>query len=276
MAETKILAPFTAVRLAWAVTGKFSSDADGKLSAQKAEEDLKRMQADAANDPQELSYVSQSAATIRAAIRNLEIIYKGRKLNFEENEKLRQGYLDNAQESIAFGKKAKDYLSALPSMAIAGPGVAGTLGPTLASAFGFSGSRQTLFLWGLGVAMAGIGYWVHWIFMKRGREKNQKLYLLQDYERNLYYEHYIVRVQATLSGLYRDIDNLHKCVFGDVYPVQGEDADNIVGRLLDGVKPSMCPKIQSHMAKGLVTPDVWTLCEVGEIASRDCKHFNTA
>ena len=274
MPETKILAPFTAVRLAWAISGKFSSEPESKLSAQNADENLKKMLVEAANDPQEQSYVSQSAATVQAAVRNLEIIYKGRQVNFEENEKLRQGYLDNAQESIEFGKKAKDYLNALPTMVIAGPGVAGTLGPTLATAVGIDPNYETLFLWGFAAALSGIGYWIHWLFMKRGREKNQKLYVLQDYERNTYYEQYIARVQATLTGLYQDIDRLHESVFGNAYPVQGEDANIIVSRLLSGVMPRMCTKIHSHMAKGLVTQDRWTLCEVGEDASKDCQYYS--
>ncbi len=123
MSASTTLAPFTAIRLAWAIAGKFSSQPEGKLSAQVSEQTLKDISARAAKDPKEQSYVSQSEATIQAAIRGLEIILKGRNLNFDENEKLRKAYMENVQEGIQFGSKAKDYLKALPTMAIAGPGV---------------------------------------------------------------------------------------------------------------------------------------------------------
>lgn len=85
MAVTTTLAPFTAIRLAWAIAGKFTSEPEGKLSAQVAEQTLKGISARAASDPKEQSYVSQSEATIQASIRGLEIILKGRNLNFDEN-----------------------------------------------------------------------------------------------------------------------------------------------------------------------------------------------
>lgn len=146
--------------------------------------------------------------------------------------------MENVQDGIQFGSKAKDYLKALPSMAIAGPGVAGTLGPTLANNIGIVGN-QSLFLWGFGAAMAGLGYLIHAGFVSVARKRTQQLYVAQDYERNLYFEHYINRVKATLTGLYLDIDRLHKQTFGDTYPVNDESQEDAVGGLLQGVAPMM-------------------------------------
>lgn len=275
MAVTTILAPFTAVRLAWAIAGKFTSEPDSKVSAQIAEELLKKMSAKAATDTNERSYVSQSEATIHDAIRSLEVIYKGRELNFEENEKLRQAYIENVQDSIQFGSKAKDYLKALPTMAIAGPGVAGTLGPTLAGYLdrGIATGYQTLFLWGFGAVMAGLGYFIYAGIVRRGRKRTQMLYVEQDYERNLYYDQYIARVVAALTGLYQDIDRIHEQTFGEVYPIGDGDADSVVADLLRGVRPTMCNNVHKHMRKGVVTPAVWTMCEVGEPPSTQCPYW---
>lgn len=273
MAATETLAPFTAIRLAWAIAGKFSSQPEGKLSAQVAEQTLKDISARAGKDPKEQSYVSQSEATIQAAIRGLEIILKGRNLNFDENEKLRKAYMENVQEGIQFGSKAKDYLKALPTMAIAGPGVTSVLGPTLADLFGIEKVNQTLFLWGFGAAMAGLGYLIYSGFVLGTRKRTQQLYVAHDYERNLYYEHYITRVKATLTGLYLDIDRLHKQTFGNEYPLDGIRPENVVNNLLQGVAPTMCRHVHKHMAAGIVKPECWVLCEVGEPRSEDCAHW---
>ena len=96
------------------------------------------------------------------------------------------------------------------------------------------------------------------------RKRTQYLYVKEDYDRDLYYDQYITRVGTTLVSLYRDIDRIHKNVFGKKYPVEaGESAETIVKNLLAGVSPSFCPKLQKHMHKKMITPDLWTLCETG-------------
>jgi hypothetical protein len=270
MAATTIFAPFTAVRFAWAIAGKFASEPESKTTAQDAEDSLKEILARATTDPEQ-SYVSQSVATVRAAIRSLEVIYKGRKLSFEENDKIRQAYMENIQDGIRFGSKVEDYLKALPAMAITGTGVAGTLGPTLAKRLGIE--NELLFLWGFGAAMAGIGYFVHLGLVLAGRRRTQMLYVKQDYERNLYYDQYITRVVAALTGLYQDIDRIHEQAFGERYPIHNGNAGSVVTGLLRGVHPTMCRYVEEHMPKGLVTPEDWTLCEVGEPHSRHCPHW---
>jgi hypothetical protein len=273
MTVTTTLAPFTAVRLAWAIAGKFAPEPESKVSAQVAEETLKNISAQAARDPKEQSYVSQSVATVQAAIRSLEVIYKGRNLNFEENEKLRKAYMENVKDGIQFGSKAMDYLKALPTMAVAGPGIAGTLGPTLARLVGVAEGNQTLFLWGFGAAMAGLGYLIHAGFVHFGRKRTQMLYIEQDFERNLYYDQYIARVVAALTGLYQDIDRIHRQMFGEHYPIPDGSAAGVVADLLRGVRPTMCKYVYEHVPQGVVTPKVWALCEVGEPHSTRCPHW---
>lgn len=273
MPETKILAPFTAVRIAWAIAGKFASEPEGRISAQNGEEVLKKMSAQAAGDPRETSYITQSEAAVQASVRNLEVVYKARKLNFDENEKLRQAYMDNVKDGIQFGSKAMDYLKALPAMAIAGPGVAGTLGPAVARYFGIGTPNQSLFLWGFGAAMAGLGYLIHMSCVRLARKRTQMLYVAQDFDRNRYYGHYIARVEAVLIGLYHDIDRIHEHAFDAPYPMHDGNAASAVDELLRGVRPTMCRYVQKHMSQGLITPADWTLCEVGEPDSRQCVHW---
>lgn len=275
MVATTILPPFTAVRLAWCIAGKFASEPESKISAQVAEEILKKVPAQAATDPKEQSYVLQSEATIQAAVRSLEVIYKGRVLNFEENEKLREAYMENVKEGIEFGRKMTDYLKALPTMAIVGPGAAGTMGPMLAGRLGIAPENQTLFLWGFGAVMTGLGYLIYRAYVRYYRKQTQMLYVEQDYERNLYFDQYIARVVAALTGLYQDIDRIHAQTFGASYPVAtNENAASIVNDLLRGVRSTMCRYVHEHMRKGVVTPEVWTLCEVGEPQSEQCPYWS--
>jgi|SRR5665647_1360028 len=234
---------------------------------------MKKMLAKAEKDPNEESYVSQSVATVQAAVRSLEVIYKGRNLNFEENAKLREAFMENIKDGIQFGSKAMDYLKALPTMAVAGPGVAGTLGPALAGVLGIAKENQTLFLWGFGAAMAGLGYFIHAYFVHVGRKRTQILYVDQDYERNLYYDQYVARVVAALTGLYQDIDRIHVQLFGAPYPIQEGNAESVVDDLLRGVRPTMCRYVYEHVPGGVVTPKDWVLCEVGEPHSRECTHW---
>jgi hypothetical protein len=181
--------------------------------------------------------------------------------------------MENVQDSIQFGSKAKDYLKTLPTIAIAGPGVAGTLGPSIAAYFGVVEVNQSLFLWGFGALTAGLGYLIHAYFVYRGRKRSQMLYVEQDYERNLYYDQYLARVVATLTGLYQDIDRIHEQTFSAYYPIKNGNAQRVVEDLLKGVRPTMCKYVNEHMRKGLVTPEVWTLCEVGEPPSAKCPHW---
>jgi hypothetical protein len=272
MSATNILAPFTAVRLSWAIAGKLASEPESKIFAESAEQDLKNMSTEAARDAKEQSYVTQSKAAIRAAVRSLEIIYKARKLNFDENEKLREAYIENVKDGIKFGSNIKDYLKALPAMAIAGPGVTGTLGPIFAAQIGIE-NNKTLFLWGFGAAMAGLGYLIHMLCVRMYRKRTQKLYIEQDYDRNLYYDHYITRVRAVLESLYKDIDRIHKQTFKAPYLIDDGNAVSVVSDLLKGVQPTMCNYVQKHMYEGVITPKLWTLCEVGEPHCKKCVYW---
>ena len=178
MPKTALLPTITAVRMVWAMTGKFSDDEPSKTMATYVEDVLKSIEDQAAGiSPEEKSYVTSVAATMKASLRSLDTAYKGRDLNFEENEKLRTAYLESVKESLSFGSKAQDFLKSLPTMTI---GAAG--GVTVAQAFQVS----NVALWGVGLVLAALGYLVNLFFVRRARRQTQMLYVSQDYERGLY------------------------------------------------------------------------------------------
>lgn len=261
MSQTFLLPPVSAVRMVWARTGMFSNDEHSKISAVLTEAALKNIRERAEADDKERKYVNSAIATMDATLRSLDIIHKGRELNFEENEKLRKAYLDSVKENLEFGKKAGDFLKSLPAMVIGGAG-----GITVAQYFKISDIN----LWAIGLALASIGYIVNLEVVRLMRKRTQMLYVVQDYERSLYYDQYVTRVATTLTSLYLDLDRIHKNVFEQSYSVDVE-VSNIIGEMLKGVRPTFCKYIHKHIREKKIKPELWTLCETGkEVAVEKC------
>ena len=254
MLQTFLLPPVSAVRMVWARTGMFSDDEHSKISAVLTDAALKNIRERAEADDKERKYVNSAIATMDATLRSLDIIHKGRELNFEENEKLRKAYLDSVKENLEFGKKAGDFLKSLPAMVIGGAG-----GITVAQYFKISDIN----LWAIGLALASIGYIVNLEVVRLMRKRTQMLYVVQDYERSLYYDQYVTRVATTLTSLYLDLDRIHKNVFEQSYSVDVE-VSNIIGEMLKGVRPTFCKYIHKHIREKKIKPELWTLCETGK------------
>lgn len=260
--QTKLLPPCTAVRLTWALTGQFPKGPESQNIYALADKVLKDIQGQAKGGPEQ-EYVDSTVAVIMAGMRTLDTIYKGRELNFGENEKLRSVALDNARENLEFGKKAQDFVKSLPAMTV----TTGT-GVITASALGM----DPLQLWMLGVGLAGLSYMVNLWIVRAVHVRKQKLYLKQDYERNLYFEQYVTRVSTTLTSMYLDIDRVHERVFGQPYPLEPpEDVSYIVEETLKGIRHTMCDYVHKHMREGKIAPRLWPLCETGGKAAEECE-----
>lgn len=259
--QTKLLPPFAAVRLTWALTGQFSKGSESQNIYDLADKVLRDIQAQAKNGPEQ-EYVDSTVAIIMASMRTLGTIYKGRELNFEENEKLRSVALDNARENLEFGKNAQDFIKSLPAMTV----TTGT-GVITASALGMENSQ----LWMLGVGLAGLSYLVNLWIVRAWHDRKQRLYLKQDYERNLYFEQYVTRVSATLTSMYKDIDRVHMRIFGQPYPLKPpEDVPYIVEETLKGIRHTMCDYVHKHMKEGKIVPKLWPRCETGGQIAEEC------
>lgn len=258
MSQTFLLPPVSAIRMVWARTGMFSNDEHSKISAVLTEAALKNIGERAEADDKERKYVNSAIATMEATLRSLDIIHKGRNLNFEENEKLRKASLDLVKENLEFGKNAGDFLKSLPAMVIGSAGGI-TVGQYLGQHFNIS----VITLWAIGLALASIGYIVNLEVVRLMRKRKQMLYVAQDYERSLYYDQYVTRVAMTLTSLYLDLDRIHKNVFGQSYSVDVE-VSNIIGEMLKGVRPTFCKYIHKHIREKKIKPELWTLCETGK------------
>lgn len=267
MPQTSLLPPVSAVQKIWAKTGLFSNDEYSGQSAALVEADLKTIRDRAESDESEKRYLAGAMASMDVSFRNLDMIYKGRQLNFQENEQLRTAYLDSVNENIHFGSKAKDILKSLPAMSIGGAGSV-TVGNLLAEKFKLDSAE----LWGIGLAFIGIGYLINLVIVRSMRRRKQMLYVQQDYERGLYYDQYLSRVAVVLTSLYLDLDRIHKNVFGQSYPVEG-DVKTIVSAMLEGVRSTFCDYIHKHMHEKKITPELWSLCETGRVVAIETCHF---
>jgi hypothetical protein len=270
MKTTKLLPPFTGVRMAWAFTGEFSNDPNSQISSNLVLATLKDLEQKSQSDPLEYQYIISAIATINASRRSLDTVYKGRQLNFDENETLRSAYLEDAEATINFGKQAKDYIISLPAMTI-GAATGLTLTQVLIERLGLD---IDLAPWLIGLAAAAIGYFINYAFVYYGRKKKLILYVKQDYERDLYYQHYVTRVQTILISLYQDLDRIHNNVFGQAYPIGNTHVHDLVMETLKGVKPTLCPKVHNHIRQNKITPELWPICETGvPKAVRTCPYY---
>ena len=253
--QTKLLPPFAAVRLTWALTAQFPKGAESHNISVLADKILKDIHSQAQDGPEQ-EYVDSTIAIIMASMRTLDTIYKHRELNFDENEKLRSVALDNARENLEFGKKASDFVKSLPAMAV-------TTGTGVITASEVGG-MEPLQLWMLGILLAGLSYWINLRVVRWWHAKKEQLYFNEDYERNLYFEHYVTRVRTTLTSMYLDIDRVHERVFKKPYPLKPpEKVSDIVEGTLENIKPTMCNHVHKHMKEGKITAKLWPLCEIG-------------
>lgn len=258
-----ILPPEMAVRMVWSLTDKFHNKDIPEVSSQMTETLLTDIKTRAVGKDKE--YVDRVIATMYAALRNLGMIYRGRELNFTENERLRLTYLEAVQKNIEFGKNAWDYLKTIPAMTVGGAGSV-TVAEIIFKTFDIK------FLVIVGLFFAAVGFMVHLIYIRLTRNLKLKLYVRQDYERTLYYEQYLNRVLDVLNSLNKELNQIHQDVYGNQQP---PTSDNIkkynIKDFLSGVHSTFCENTHKYMSQKTIKPDNWARCEAGfEKATDEC------
>lgn len=269
--KTSVLSPLDAVEMVWALTGKSSSEESTQTTAIEVETRLNyklKSYDDAPDDHPEKRYLAGAKAAIESTRRSLDIIYKGRELNFEENAKLREETLNAIKETLSFGTRARDFLKSLPTMAITT--AVGDI--TLVQVFDeyLPEDHKTLIIVLVSLFAAGIGYFIYLGARRVARRMKEGFYITQDYERNRYYEQYLRRSVVALHSLYRRLEIAHKQVFGQEY-LPDADVTFLIEGVIAGVGPTFCPYIQKHHWEKKITPKLWSICETGsEEAAKQC------
>lgn len=150
-------------------------------------------------------------------------------------------------------------MKSLPTMGITSAG-----GITLIESLKGSGIQLNSWqLWGLGAGLAAAGYIINMAIVKLTRRYKQNLFVSQDYERGLYFNHYLTHVKTALVSLCLDLNRVHKNIFGQPYPLEKDDIVGVVGEMLKGVQSLFCPYVHKHMMEKKITPELWPLCETG-------------
>lgn len=277
------LPPASAVRLAWARTSQFSKppsespkdEAEDPKKVKEARilvdpflkpgwEDLWAVKGGTggtrklATSPEELRYLLNALAAVDSTVRTLETIYRGRELNFQEQETLMDAYLEYVKVAQGKGQglseDLRSLLHAVPALVI---GSASGLSIALVA-------QANLLQTGLIVVASTIALFalsLGWSWASSAWKLQS--FVRTDYQRNVYFDLYVNTVQDALKGLYNDVEQLHKEAFGG--PCPDASGFNAVPRLLEPLKsnPGSCQYVIRHMAMGLVTAERWPLCESG-------------
>lgn len=254
--RTKLLPPITAIHIVWSRTGEFSDEAQSKKIALVSKAQLEEIRRKAVQEDvpaEERAYVGRALALIESSMRTLDTVYKARSLNFKENGKLRDAYLNTVKSAVQQGKSLTEYVMSLPGLAIGSAG-----GVTLATVLTHNSTLQ----WAAGVFAAALGYLINWWFLWEFGRRKERNYVLADYQRNLYFEQYVERVEAALGCLHAELERAHLAEFGESYENQ-EETRSEIACILDSIRPTWCKYIHEHIHHHLITAIVWPMCETG-------------
>jgi hypothetical protein len=265
--QTQILPPFLAVDITWTLTGKWSENAESRSKAADEEDRLKDFVQRARNsgDVKELSYVEGAVSAINHGLRNLAIIAELRKKNFQEVDRLRDAQLSVIEH---FQTLTASWQSLGPRLGAAGIG--GVLGGSLSTVLGNLPGEVNA-----AISIGGMifFYLLHGVvvvpIVKRFKMKD---IMKRDYDRNLYYDQYLERSKLALRSTYRDLQRLHTSIFARPYDETANE-DSLVESWIAGAKPTMCEHVHNHMAQGIITADLWSMCETGD-GKENCRYWS--
>ena len=266
MAVTTALPPSLAVELAWGLSSQFSKDADAKARGEMTKVDFDRIvqPVDTSGTDEEKRYVRGTAALIDGTLRTLHIIVAGRDLNIDELDELR----DKRREDVEASAKLSGSLQSIAPRAVTTLFVGGAGGAGLSEALTrWAGIQETdiaLFQGLVIAAAAAVGYIVHELVVARlVRRALTRELIKKDYDRTRYFDQYHQRCRLALWSLCERVNIWHQAVFGAPFPCT--NAWDVARRVLDGAQSTCCPWVHKHLRNGWITPDLWSLCETGDI-----------
>lgn len=266
MAATAVLPPSLAVEIAWALSNQFSKDAKAQERGESARVNLDRIvqSVGTSGTEEEKRYVNGTVSLIDSALRTLHIIVAGRDLNIDDLDELRT---KRQQDIEAFARLTGSLQSMAPravsTLFVGGAGGAG-LSEALTRWAGIHETDVALFQGLVIAAAAAVGYVFHEVVIAPlVRRKLTRELIKRDYDRTFYFNQYYRRCQLALTSLCERVNIWHQAVFGAPFPdTKGEE---VAKRILDGGQSTFCPWVYRHMKKGWITPDLWPLCETGDI-----------
>lgn len=271
--ETRIVPPIVVLRIIWALTGKWSGNPESRKQAQNEEDRLKdlKKRAEESGDSREKAYVEGVISIINSGLRDLGIIYEGRNKNFEEVDTLRSAQFESIEH---YSKLTGGWQSAWPRLSAGGiGGISGAIGLS-ELVEKVAGNTPDWWTGAFTIGGVGVSYILHeWIVVPLVKRAKMKDIIKRDYDRNLYYDQYVDRSRLTLRSIYRDLERLHASAFRGPYDGTVNE-DQVVNDVMAGAPSTMCPHVHRHTLRGLITPDLWSMCETGN-GKETCPYWPT-
>lgn len=266
MTATTALPPSLAVEIAWGLSNQFSNDAKAQNRGESARVNLDRIvqSVNTSSNEEEKRYVNGTASLIDGALRTVHIIVRGRDLNIDDLDKLRI----SQQQHIEASARLTGNLESIAPRAVATLFAGGAGGAGLfesLSRLGVMDKTDLALVQGAAIAAAAaLGYGINEFFVAPWikRKLIQEL-IKKDYDRTFYFDQYYWQCQLALSSLCERVNIWHQAVFGAPFP--NTEAKEVAKRVLEGSQSRRCPWVHKHVRKGWITPDLWALCETGEI-----------
>ncbi len=293
--KVPVLTPIAGVRLAWAMTGGFpqsnvredlgenASQATGEkggtaspaasqvsiisVSSTNAEKMLACEAKTLPTDPKQIQYVRESTLAIRAAVRNLSTVYRGRELNFRENDGLRNVYMNAIKEDLSFVINLKNFAKALPGAVISG-GVGLVLSVASQQILGVPLTEIDILRISIIAGIAGII--VFFLFNLITRWRQTKFYVRSEHQRTLYFRYYLDRSKKVLIDLYYElalqyhhyIDNTFTNYSPKKCPHENYNGYDEIDLILKGLYPtSVCENADKCIHSWFFRPRWWIHCE---------------
>jgi hypothetical protein len=208
--RTMYLPPEVAVKIAWELSGQYSSNPIERNIAHSTNEKLRALGERVSRlnpNSKEAQYVSAALALIGATERTLQTTISGRDLNMKEEDQLREESQKNILYFSQFSSNLQSIIPRIGSMTIVGAG--GGIAVTEL----FEQVLQELpdYVLPLTIAFAAaVGYLLHGlVVVPIVKRKLQRDKIQADYNRDLYYTQYVNRAKETLKDLYMSLERLH-------------------------------------------------------------------
>ncbi len=247
-----VLRPENAVRRVWTCTGAFSAKEPSKPFTVFSHEEYKELMSRINKaDKCTFNYADEAITLMNASLRNLDIMYKSRELNFKENEQLRNADLKYLEKYITFGTETRDYIKSIATIT-----VFGITGGAIGAFFNVS----IILLWLLGMGLGLLALVVQLTYLSYGYHRSKQFYIQHDFERTLYYLDYLQKAEKILESLCEELSKTYQRNIGSY---THDSKNNFITTMIYEARPKFCESVINHITSEKNTPEHWTLCEIG-------------
>lgn len=267
--HTKLVSPRDAIDIAWARTDDLSTNVNIRGNAERVK---KRMDdiieiADKGTNVKEKEYINSVFMAIESTYRSLATIANGRTNNYKEIDAVRDQQAKDMQSFASLIPTLQSTIPRIAEMTIGGIATGTLFGPYFIRWFPSLGDYAFHISVAIGAVLL---YLVSELFINPWLAKRKLRSIIQlDYDKDLYYQQYLIRTKNALISLYDQVEDLHEKNFNTKYSEE-KNSETEVDDLLKGLSTTMCENVVTCIKKNKITANNWAICETGE-TKKDCK-----